>query len=142
MADLDQGGIQRFSKVWLGPSLGWGFLPVAPEIIFTTPTPITILPGMSVVLIKLPAPQPVLVNLPDVNLWVTQAFDLGRTRSNLDRSILVKDVGGTCSAANPFTIMPLGTQRIDGQPSISLQGTFSWAKLFPLNDLTGWFMGA
>lgn len=75
---------------------------------------------------------PVTITLPDVTTWNTGFFD---------RSIWIKDYGGNAQANN-ITIVPgVGGQNIDQLTSIVLASNHAIARIYPISDLSGWFVG-
>lgn len=74
---------------------------------------------------------PVTISLPDLSSWTTGFFA---------RSVWVKDIGGNAAAAN-ITIAPFGSQTIDTLSSLMLVSNHAIARLYPLSDLSGWYVG-
>ena len=138
MVDLDQSGsAYQGIKVYLGPSLGWVQSQVKPQVKVTSAGTTTIQPGTSLVLINVAAS--VTIQLPSVAAWVREfAYN---PATAFDRSIWIKDLGGN-AALFPITITPFGADQID-----ALAGSFTiiqnrmLLRLYPLNDLSGWFSG-
>lgn len=84
----------------------------------------------SVILVN--ALAPVTITLPDVTSWGSGFFD---------RSIFVKDYGGN-AAANNITIVPgVVGQNIDLLTSLVLASNHACARIYPVSDLSGWFVG-
>lgn len=138
MTDLDQSG-QYFqsTKVYLGPSLGWRMVQVQPTRTITAAGTTTLDAGDSVVFVNVAGA--VTVNLPDVRLWMGQNYS--RPMTGFERAIWVKDLGGN-AAANNITVHPFTGQKIDNLLSdfVIVQNR-QLLRLYPLNDLTGWFSG-
>jgi hypothetical protein len=77
--------------------------------------------------------------LPDVKLWVNEFAYQPATA--FERALFIKDLIGT-AAANPITIQPLSGQTIDlAAGSIAITTTHGLVRLYPLDDLTGWWLG-
>jgi hypothetical protein len=84
------------------------------------------------------AANPVNVFLPDVRAWMREPFY--QVYSPFERAIWVKDIGGLASMFT-ITIIPFGTQTIDGLPTLSIVMNRAIARLYPRTDLTGWYSG-
>lgn len=136
-SDLDQSG-SSWQKVraWLGPSLGWGEVQVRPTRTISAGGTFSIVGGDQVILVNVAAT--VNVQLPDVRLWVQETANQPAT--GFERSIWVKDLGGNAASFN-ITITPFGTQKIDLQSSFVMNAARQFVRLYPLNDLTGWYVG-
>ena len=118
---LDLGVNVQFQSVWLGPSLGWNLLPVAPELYISTPGPLVVPPFSSRLLLMVAGAGPVM--LPSVAKWMTAQLG-GSTIANqacFDRSLWIKDYSYSASAASPIVILPSGADTIDGDTSQSLR---------------------
>jgi len=57
-----------------------------------------------------------------------------------ERALWVKDVSGF-AVTNNIIINPFGSQTIDGQISYTLAANFGIVRLYPRNDLQGWYVG-
>jgi hypothetical protein len=165
LGQLDKGLPYQSAKVWLGPTLGWVQEQVRPEVTYTT-SPITLGPKDSIALINVAGPAT--VNLPDVIAWMKEpAYN---PYASFERSLWIKDMSGAASS-NPITIAPVGPhtasmivygnpttlmiryapgprttsaisqQTIDGQTSTVLAQNFGIVRLYPRNDLVGWYIG-
>jgi hypothetical protein len=77
------------------------------------------------------------VQLPDVTEWIKASYQ--QNRSPWERSLLIKDFAYTADA-HPITILPFGTQKIDGQATAVVSSAGDAVQLYPLEDLTGWFL--
>jgi hypothetical protein len=132
---LDQGLPYQGVQTYLGPTLGWVQNWVRPERTYTS-SPINVTSRDSVILID--EQNPVTVNLPDVSAWMREPFY--QIYSPFERAIWIKDIGGYGGAFN-ITIVPFGSQTIDGQPTFVMVMNRAIARLYPRNDLTGWYSG-
>jgi hypothetical protein len=136
MADLDQGGgFPQYSRTWLGPTVGWAMLPIAPERIITSAAALVIQPFDSRILLNAAV---VLVTLPDVISWIRAPFQANV--SAFDRSLWIKDLGHNATA-NPVVVSAFGTQKIDGFSTFTIVTDGELIRLYPLSDLSGWFVG-
>lgn len=79
------------------------------------------------------------IALPSVASWVVAPPQQNNTA--FDRSILIKDLIGAASAAAPVVVTPSGTDQIDTLATYSIITPFDLIKLFPLSDLSGWWVG-
>lgn len=138
MTDLDQGGMAwQKARVYLGPTLGWVETQVRPTRNITTGGTTTLAAGDSVVLVNVALA--VTINLPDVAQWLKEVAYQPATA--FERAIWVKDIGGH-AAVNNITITPFGTQTIDNSlASVVINTNLGFSRLYPLNDLSGWFVG-
>jgi hypothetical protein len=138
MTDLDQSG-QAFQtvRVYLGPSLGWRELKVKPTQSITAAGTYALDQGSSIVMVNVAGL--VTINLPSVRTWMYQS--LGVQVTGFERAIWIKDFGGHADAFN-ITVAPDGIDKID---NLSLSYTIvqkrQLLRLYPLNDLTGWYTG-
>jgi hypothetical protein len=81
----------------------------------------------------------VTLNLPDVRLWVQEPAYQPATA--FERAIWIKDLGGF-AGANPITVQPLPAQTIDlSGAAIQIATNHGLVRLYPLNDMTGWWLG-
>ena len=137
--DLDQSGSGYQSvNVYLGPSLGWVKVRVKPQTKILAAGTTTLTADASVILVNINGL--VTLNLPDVTKWIQETAYMPATA--FERAVWIKDLGGFASPANPITVAPFGTQTIDGlAQSYTIIQTNQLLKLYPLNDLTGWFAG-
>ena len=136
--DIDQSG-QAFQwvRVNLGPTLGWKMVQVKPSRSVIVGGSTQLLPGDSVVLVNVASPVTIL--LPNVSLWIQEASYMPAT--GFERAIWVKDLGGH-AGANNITIVPFSGQLIDGSlASVVMNVNFQIVRLYPLNDLSGWYVG-
>ena len=136
LAQLDQGGSNcTWSRVWMGPTIGWLMLPVVPELEVTSTAALTLQPYTSRVLLKVAVTQ---INLPKVTNWVLAQYQANQAA--FDRSIWIKDYGYNAQAHN-ITITPFGTDTIDGLPTFTMLNDGDLIRLYPLTSLTGWYVG-
>ncbi|HEX4500633.1 MAG TPA: hypothetical protein VH187_05585 [Scandinavium sp.] len=136
--DLDMSGSSwHKSKVYLGPSLGWKEVQVKPTTLVTSLGTYFVTPGDSIILVN--AVGGVTIQLPDVVQWVQEIAYQPAT--GFERAIWIKDLGGNAAASN-IIVAPFGAQTIDllVQSFIMVQNR-QLLRLYPLNDLTGWYSG-
>ena len=135
LGQLDRGLPYQSVQVYLGPTLGWVQEFVRPEIVYTSPL-INLGPKDSVVILNVASAAT--VNLPDVNAWMREPFYSLYTP--FERAIWVKDISGN-AGMNTISIFPFGSQKIDGASSFSIAINHGIARLYPRNDLGGWYVG-
>jgi hypothetical protein len=135
---VDHGGaFWQQTKVYLGPTLGWAMVSVYPSQFITTSGTTTLMTGASVVLVIVAGL--VTINLPDVTKWVQESFYM--TMTGFERAIRIKDFGGNAASFN-ITVVPFGTQTIDLlAQSFVMNQNHQMLRLYPMNDLSGWFSG-
>lgn len=134
MADLDKGGIYT-RRVWTndGPSLGTVFTQILAQTKITIGGTTTLDINTQVALVDFNGS--VVIALPAVLSWLlAPAMPFGT-------GIWVKDYGGFASQAQPITVIPHGTELIDGNANYTIINPYALLRLYPLNDLTGWFVG-
>ena len=136
--DLDQGGTtNQHTRVYRGPTLGWADVFVKPALLVTTTGTTTLSDGVTMVFVKVAAT--VNIQLPDVSKWMQQNFN--RPDPGFDGSIWIKDLGGNAATFN-ITVTPFGTQSIDLlAQAFTIVEARQLLRLYPLNDLSGWFSG-
>lgn len=78
------------------------------------------------------------VTLPSVALWVASVFR--QLQPPFDNSLWIKDLAGV-AGANNVVITPFGTQKIDTLSSFQLVSNHALIRLYPVSDLSGWFVG-
>jgi hypothetical protein len=138
---LDLGVNVQFQSVWLGPSLGWNLVPVAPELYISTPGALVVPPFASRLLLTAVGVGP--IQLPSVSEWMTCQLG-GSTIANIapfDRSLTIKDLAYAASGLSPIVILPSGADTIDGQPSFSIEEAGAMISCYPLTDLSGYYVG-
>jgi len=133
LVDLDQSG-SSWQKVraWLGPSLGWVDRIVKPEVYISTPGVYNVQPGDSILFVNSTG---VSINLPDVRAWVNEPAYQPAT--GFERSLWVKDFG--FAGTSNVLISAFTGQTIDTLASTILSVNFGLMKLWPLNNLSGWW---
>lgn len=135
--DYDQGGTPRqWIRTYLGPSVGWVFLPG-----------LNPLPTISVAGTYIIQPDTTLVQV-NVNALVTiqlpTAIDPGvpavtQGARYAKKPITIVDIGGFASQANPITINPAsGAENIMGLASIRITVAYGAFTLNPSNLQKGW----
>jgi hypothetical protein len=135
--DLDRSGNSyQGLRVYLGPSLGWVQTRVKPESFVTAAGTYQLGSDAGVVLCNVAAA--IVLNLPDVRAWVQEfAYQPG---TSFERAIWIKDLGGFATA-NPIVINPFPGQFIDLLTSFQIINNYQLLRLYPLADLSGWFVG-
>ena len=137
-SDLDQSG-SSWQKVraWQGPSLGWVEVQVKPSRTINVGGSYQVFPGDGVIFVNVAAA--VTLVLPDVKLWVNEFAYQPATA--FERAIWIKDLGGN-AATFPITIQTPVGQSIDAiTPPYTISVSRQLARLYPLNDLSGWWVG-
>ena len=135
--DLDKSGNTfQGMRVYLGPSLGWVQTRIQPQFTITVTGTYTLTSDVGVVLVNVNAP--VTINLPDVTQWLNETAYMPSTA--FERAIWVKDIGAHAQANN-ITIVPFGAQLIDGLSQFTIASNRALIRLYPLADLSGWFVG-
>jgi hypothetical protein len=137
----DLGTNTQFQSVWLGPSLGRQLLPVAPELYISTPGALIVPPFASRLLLTAAGVGP--ISLPSVAEWMTAQLG-GSTIANqacFDRSLWIKDYAYSASAASPIVIEASGSDTIDQQSTFSIVEAGAMIELYPLTDLSGYYVG-
>lgn len=139
--DLDKSGngFQR-ARVYLGPTLGWVMAQVQPSQLIDTAGAHTLGSGSGIVFVDVAGA--VTITLPDVTKWVLQGANPAPyiPASAFGRSIWIKDLGYNATANN-ITVNPHAGQTIDGLASFDIIQDGQLIRLYPLNDLSGWFVG-
>lgn len=137
LAQLDQSGTNcQFARVYLGPTIGWVMLPIVPELLVTSAANIVLGPYTSRVLLKAGVKS---IALPSVAAWVAAQFQANQ--SAFDRSIWIKDYAYLATGAQPIIVTPAGADTIDGFANFTIVTQGSIIRLYPLTDLTGWYVG-
>ena len=137
--DLDQGGtFRQWTKVFMGPSVGWVSVPVESVLEITATGSYSIERGTSLITINVNAS--VTINLPSSKATPQGAQAIpGQWVIN---PVTVVDVGGF---ANPGTvnylINPFGTELISGLSQVTLAAPFGTVILIPKLASGGWNLG-
>ena len=137
----DLGTNTQFQSVWLGPSLGWQLLPVAPELYISIPGALIVPPFASRLLLTAAGVGP--ITLPSVSEWMTGQLG-GSTIANqacFDRSLWIKDLAYAASALTPIVIAAAGSDTIDGQATFQIVEAGAMIEIYPMTSLVGWYVG-
>ena len=138
MPDLDQSGFNfQGVNTYLGPSLGWVRLRIKPERYITVSGAYIAVPDDGVIMVSV-AGASTSITLPDVAAWMQEASYNPIT--SFERAIWIKDLGGNATAF-PITVNPFGSQTIDGLGIYTISTNYALARLYPLSNLSGWFVG-
>lgn len=137
--DLDQGGtFRQWTKMWMGPSVGWVPVPVDAVLNITAGGIYTIARGTSLILLNVNAS--VTLNLPSSKAAAQgpQAIP-GQWVIN---PVTIADIGGF---ANPGTVdynaVPAGAETISGLASVQLATPRGTIILIPILSTGGWNLG-
>lgn len=133
--DLDQGGTYReWKPAWLGPSLGWVWMPNRNVLQITAAGTYTLDPSTS--LVEVNVAGAVTVVLPSaIDPTVPANVLPGRF---VKTPITVVDIGGN-AATHPITINPAsGAENVLGLISIQVSVNYGGFILYPSNTLKGW----
>lgn len=140
-SDLDKSGnaFQR-TKVYLGPTLGWVEVFVQPSQLIDAAGTYDLGAGSSMVFVDVAGA--VIFNLPNLTDWMQQTANPTEYNpaSGFAREIWIKDLGYNASANN-ITINAHAGQTIDGEAQFTIVQDGQLIRLYPLNDLSGWFVG-
>lgn len=133
--DLDQGGTSRqWVRTYLGPSVGWVYLPGRNPFEITAAGTYQITPDTSVVNVNVNGA--VIILLPSAQNPPASAGVLPALYARTAISIV--DVGGF-AAANPITIKPISVaETIMGLASVQITSNFGAFILSPNVALKGW----
>ncbi len=132
--DLDQSGTARqWVRTYLGPSVGWVYLPGRNPFEITTVGSYTIQPDTSVVNVRVNGS--VTIILPTVLNPNAPAVVLGALYSRTAISIV--DVGGFATA-NPITIQPHAGETIMGLASVQITSNYGAFILSPNVQSAAW----
>ena len=134
--DLDQGGtFRQWTRMYMGPSVGWVSVPVDAVLSITAGGTYTIARGTSLILLNVNAS--VTLNLPSskASPQGPQALP-GQWVVN---PVTIVDSGGF---ANPgfvdYLINPLGAERISGLTQVALASPYGSLILNPILSTGGW----
>jgi hypothetical protein len=132
--DLDQGGtFRQTQKIYLGPSVGWIQAQQQTVLPITSSGATSVQRGMNLVTINVNGN--VTINLPSAKASAKgpQAIP-GQWFLN---PVVIVDIGGF-AAANTYTILPNGSETIDGLASIRLSAPYGVYVLKPILETGGW----
>ena len=137
--DLDQGGtFRQWTRMWMGPSVGWVPVPIDAVLDITAAGTYTIARGTSLILLNVNAS--VTLNLPS-SLAAPQGPQAipGQWVIN---PVTIVDIGGF---ANPGTIdyliVPFGSETISGLANVTLGTPRGTIILIPILDTGGGNLG-
>lgn len=132
--DLDQGGTNReWERVYLGPSVGWVYIPLRNQLGITAAGTYTL--DLSTNLVQVNIAGVVTIILPSAVIPSVPAGVLpGRSVRN---PVSVVDVGGL-AAANPITIQPAAGENIMGLAQIQITSNYGGFILYPVSGIKGW----
>lgn len=131
--DWDQGGtVRQLQRLYLGPSVGWVNSPNNNILPVTSAGPISIALGMTLVTVNFNGA--VVLNLPSA--LASAAGAQAQPGTFLGRPIVVVDIAGFASVANPITCNPFGSELIDGLASIAIKVAYG-AVVFTPNTPAG-----
>lgn len=138
--DLDKSG-DSFQQVrtYFGPTLGWAMVRVKPSREIAAGGFQNIGSGDGIIFVTAPAGSIVTLQLPPVARWLKERHPHGVP--DLEGCLFIKDLGGNAATTNIRIECALG-ETIDRIPGIFLIiQNRQLLRLYPLNDLTGWFSG-
>lgn len=132
--DLDQGGtFRQIERVWLGPSVGWVYMPQVAVLPIITVGTYAIARGTTLITVNVNGA--VIINLPSAK--ATAQSPQAIAGQWVLAPVTVCDVGGFAQA-NPPTINPSGSELISGLASISLNSNYGSIILKPILETGGW----
>jgi hypothetical protein len=132
--DLDQGGtFRQLERVYLGPSVGWQYVPQAAVLPIISTGTYTIQRGTTLITIN--ANANVTINLPSSRASIAgpQAIP-GQWILN---PVTIVDIGGFASL-NTYNIVPFGSELISSLASVQLASSFGSIILKPILETGGW----
>lgn len=132
--DLDQGGtFRQWTKMFMGPSVGWVPVPIDAVLNITTGGTFTIARGTSLILINVDAS--VTLNLPSSKASVAGPQALpGQWVIN---PVTVVDIGGFADTRT-YLIVPNGSETISGLANVQLASERGSLILNPILSTGGW----
>lgn len=134
--DLDQGGSYRqFVKRYLGPSVGWVWVPEENTLAVTTGGTTVVLIGTTLVTVNWGGPVAPTIQLPSAVNPLVPAGALPTPFANLP--ITIVDIGGFATL-NPITILPAAGETIMNLASISLSVNYGGYTLNPNSAQKTW----
>lgn len=132
--DLDQGGTPRqFERRWLGPSVGWVWVPIDNVLSVTTAGTTTPVNGTTFIGLNI-------AGLVTIQLWNPIPPEVPANSMpgpNLGLPLSIVDIGGNC-VTFPCTILPAAGKTIMGLASIDLAAAFGGYILKPNLDTGNW----
>ena len=133
--DLDQGGTSRqWVRTYLGPSVGWIYLPGSNRLVITVAGTYTAIEGTSLVTVDIAGA--VTIILPSAINPTVPAIAIATPYAAVP--ITIVDVGGF-AGAHPITIEPASSaENVLGLASIQLTAAYGAIALKPNNGLKGW----
>lgn len=134
--DLDQGGtFRQWTKVFMGPSVGWLTVPVDAVLNITAGGIYTIARGTSLILINVNAS--VTLNLP--SSLASPAGPQAIPGQWVINPVTIVDIGGFANPAPvTYLVVPFGTERISSLASVTLAAPFGTLILNPILATGGW----
>lgn len=109
--DLDQGGtLRQTQKLYLGPSVGWVEVPFSWLLNVTAVGTTLVSRGTNTILVNFNG----LVSIQLPSLKASAAGAQAIPRQFITVPIVISDIGGFATPANPITILPFGTELISG----------------------------
>jgi hypothetical protein len=134
--DLDQGGtFRQWTKMFMGPSVGWISVPIDAVLNITATGIYTIARGTSLILINVNAN--VTLNLPSA--LASPAGPQAIPGEWVINPVTIVDIGGF---ANPptvtYLVVPLGTEKISSLNNVTLAAPFGTLILNPILATGGW----
>jgi hypothetical protein len=133
--DLDQGGTTReWAMVYMGPSVGYAWMPVRNLLEITVAGTYTLDPSTNLVHVNVNGAVTIIMP-PATNLGVPAGVVPGRFTKP---GIAIVDIGGF-AGANPITIQRNNSsENILGLVSIQITSNYGGFILYPSNTLKGW----
>lgn len=132
--DLDQGGtFRQTERIYLGPSVGWQYVPQASVLPIVVAGTYGLLRGMNLVTINVNGN--VTIDLPSSK--ASTAGPQAIPGQWIINPVLIVDIGGF-AAANIYNIVPFGTETISSLASVQLGTPYGAFILKPLIETGGW----
>lgn len=132
--DLDQGGtFRQWTKMYMGPSVGWVPVPVDAVLNITATGTYTIARGTSLILLNVDAN--VTLNLPSSR--ASPAGPQALPGQWVINPVTIVDVGGF-AASRTYNIVPNGAELISGLASVQLASAYGSVILNPILATGGW----
>lgn len=132
--DLDQGGTYRqFVRRFLGPSVGWVWVPEDNVVPVTAIGTTTVVIGTTLVTVNVNGAVTIQLPSSKASASATAGALPGLAMA---LPITIVDIGGF-AAAQPITILPFGAELIVGLASIQIQSAYGSFTLVPPNLTSG-----